>query len=413
MQATTQDPSRTAHPAEDVTRAITAFTEMLARLQESHRRLEERAERVEAELCRANEALGAKVAELDRVKQHLEAVLAAIPSGVVVYDAAGQPVRANGAAAELLGCAPAAVLEGAGLAVLERTPEGGASSEVLCADGRVRVLARRRSPIRLAESGDGGAVEILDDRTELVRAQERLHRLDKTAALGTMAGGIAHEIRNPLHAIQGFAELLVREAAGDGRATRHATRIRAGVAEIEAIVASMLGLAGNADLAVETFPLGPLVDEAVAAARAERTAGERWAVELDVPALQLRADRIKVRQALRNLVANAMDVQPEGGVVRVAARPVADAVEFTVSDDGPGVPAADAHRICDPFFTTRAQGTGLGLALVQRVAELHGGSLDLVEPPRPLGGAAFALRVPGARTPIESRRLDAPRADRN
>ena len=103
-----------------------------------------------------------------------------------------------------------------------------------------------------------GAVEVIEDQSALVRAQERLHRLDKTAALGTMAGGIAHEIRNPLHAIQGFAELLVREADGDSRATRLASRIREGVHEIEGIVAGMLGIAGDGDLHLEEFDFGDL-----------------------------------------------------------------------------------------------------------------------------------------------------------
>ena len=110
---------------------------------------------------------------------------------------------------------------------------------------------------------------------------------------------------------------------------------------------------------------------------------------------------------MRNLVANACDAQPGGGRVLVRAHETAAGVRLTVADDGPGIGAADAHRLCDPFFTTRAEGTGLGLALVQRVAELHGGSLELEPSVEPLQGACFALLVPGAGTADDADRREA------
>lgn len=394
---------------EDVTQAITVFTDVLEQLQDSHRLLEARALHMEAELCRTNGELEAKVEELDRVKRHLEAVLTAIPTGVVVYDAAGRVIRANDAATEILGTDRTDLADAAAMAAVAGDVTDGSPTEVTCGDGAVRVLARRRSTIRLAGDEGSGEVEVIEDQTELVRAQERLHRLDKTAALGTMAGGIAHEIRNPLHAIQGFAELLCREPSIDAgsKAFRHARRIREGVSEIEGIVASMLGIAGQGELALETFELGGMLEDAVDAARRGREDASRWTVELDVEAGRITADRIKLRQAVRNLVANACDAQPGGGRVLVRAHETAAGVRLAVADDGPGIGAADAHRLCDPFFTTRAEGTGLGLALVQRVAELHGGSLELEPSVEPLQGACFALLVPGVGTADDADRREA------
>ena len=102
----------------------------------------------------------------------------------------------------------------------------------------------------------------------------------------------------------------------------------------------------------------------------------------------------QLRQALRNLIANAFDAQPEGGAVHVALAVDDDEVRMTVADSGPGVPAELRTRILEPFFTTRAEGTGLGLALVSTIARLHGGHLDLSQASGSLGGAEFSLRFP-------------------
>ncbi len=380
-----------------VENAISTFTSVLENLQSSHGRLEQRAQRVEAELCRTNEELAARLGELDRVKQHLESVLSSIPAGVIVYDTEGRIVRANNASLSILGVTRTDLIGVDEVPGLAGPEADGTPTEVLCADGVTRVLARRFSPVPL-ESGDlAGAVEVIEDQSELVRAQERLHRLDKTAALGTMAGGIAHEIRNPLHAIQGFAQLLVRETDGDSRATRHAVRIQEGVNEIESIVASMLGIAGEGELRLESFNVRAVVREAVEAVMTDREGSNRWNVELVGPAAKVSADRIKLRQAIRNLVANACDAQPDGGPVRVETLTDNSSVTVFVSDNGHGVAPHDVERICDPFFTTRAEGTGMGLALVQRVAELHGGMLELTSHPTGasgMAGACFSLRVP-------------------
>ena len=385
-----------------VEHAIESFTAVLQDLQESHARLEERAERVEAELCATNEELNRKVGELARVKLHLESVLTSIPTGVVVYDARGRITSANDAALSILGVESDAIIGAKDVEGLAGRGADGVPAEIIRADGVMRVLARRYSPIELDGGASAGGVEVIDDQSALVRAQERLHRLDKTAALGTMAGGVAHEIRNPLHGIQGFAELLIRETDGESRAAHFATRIREGVHEIEAIVSSMLGIAGAGGLNVEQFDVKGVTDEAVAAALREHSDAARWTVDVEGPSTTLRGDRIKIRQALRNLVANACDVQPDGGAVRIDIQTGTKGVTFVVSDAGPGIAPQDLHRLCDPFFTTLAEGTGLGLALVQRVAELHGGSFEpLTAGSRSgspsgslLGGAAFALTIP-------------------
>jgi len=394
--SSTSRPALSLSPEMSVEDAIASFSAVLEDLQVSHARLEERAAHVEAELCAANTELAAKVEELDEVKCHLESVLTSIPAGVVVYDAEGQVQAANRAALEILGTEENEIIGATQWSGLAGREADGEPVEVLCSDGVTRVLAHRFSEVTRGQQVSG-AVEVIEDQSVLVRTQERMHRLDKTAALGTMAGGIAHEIRNPLHAIQGFAELLVRESAGETRATHLATRVREGVFEIEAIVSGMLGITGDGDLHLEECDIADLVNAACGAALRQRSQADRWSIEVSVEADVLIADRIKVRQALRNLIANACDVQPEGGAVSVAVTPTTSGVEFRVDDAGPGLRPQDIHRLCDPFFTTRAEGTGLGLALVQRVAQLHAGAFEPDATPAALGGASFALTIPSQR----------------
>ena len=299
---------------------------------------------MEAELCRTNGELEAKVEELDRVKRHLEAVLTAIPTGVVVYDAAGRVIRANDAATEILGTDRADLADAAAMAAVAGDVTDGSPTEVTCGDGAVRVLAGAARPS--ASRGTRSAARSRSSRTrcELVRAQERLHRLDKTAALGTMAGGIAHEIRNPLHAIQGFAELLCREPAidADSKAFRHARRIR-GVSEIEAIVAGMLGIAGDG----ATRHLESRGRRRCSRTRRRSAPRPRGCLALvrrhrRRSRCRITADRIKLRQAVRNLIVNACDAQPQTAAassVRARDRGGNPGWSF-VSDDGEGIGAA-------------------------------------------------------------------------
>jgi signal transduction histidine kinase len=121
---------------------------------------------------------------------------------------------------------------------------------------------------------------------------------------------------------------------------------------------------------------------------------KKWRVISSASAPPFAADRIKVRQALRNLVANAMQAQPDGGVVDVSIALDGNEVRLRVQDAGPGIPPELRSRVADPFFTTRAEGTGLGLALVNSIAELHGGRLEISNSPSPLGGADIAFRLP-------------------
>jgi len=361
--------------------AMQAFAGISESLVQSYQALAERARLVEEQLGRANAALARKVSELDRVNRRLEAILRALPTGVVVRDAQGRIVRANAAAVALLEAGPLP-LSGAREELVESVDAAGAR----------RTVAARRSALRDEHGAAEGCVEILDDRTELVTMTERVHALDKMAALGTLGGGIAHEIRNPLNAVKGFAELLERALAGaDEKLARWARCIVAGAGEADAIIESLLAFASPERVKQDGIDGAELLRDAARAALGDEPS---HALTLRCDAPPFVADRIKLRQALRNLIANAAQAQPGGGAIEVEVARSGAELSLCVRDGGPGIAPALRAKVLDPFFTTRAEGTGLGLALVATIARLHAGRVDVGSAPPRLGGAEITLRIP-------------------
>lgn len=375
----------------ELERAMHALGRISETLVSSYQALETRAQRVEAELER-------KVAELDALRGHLEAILEALPTGVVVRDALGNVLRVNRAALEILGVDASEVVGTRGGRALESVAADGRSTEIACGDGRTRTIASKSSPIQRGRPDQRGeSVQILDDRTELVALSERLHRQHKLAALGNMAGGIAHELRNPMNAIRGFAALLEPRLPLESKERRWASLIVQGIGEADQILGSMLTLARTESMTRESVDARELVEAAIAAARVEGGGEGKWRIESSIePADFPRfvADRIKLRQALRNLIANAIDAQPRGGALRVLATLARGEISLRVCDAGPGIPRELRSRVLEPFFTTRAEGTGLGLALVHTIAALHGGRVEVSPDPSPLGGADIAVHLP-------------------
>ncbi|MFT4539846.1 MAG: PAS domain S-box-containing protein [Planctomycetota bacterium] len=387
---------------QELEQAMSAFSEISENLLAGYEALTGRAERVEAELCRTNAELASKVAELDAVKRHLEAILESLPTGVVVRDAKGLIVRMNDAALALLGVTADEALGHANIDGLPAEPSTSDADpedtyEFQRPDGEQRILSSRFSKVVARDEGPAGSVEIIDDRTALTQMRERIHQLDKMAAMGTMAAGIAHEIRNPMNGIKGFAHLLLRDAPTDSVQARWSQLICDGVNEADGIITSMLTFAEPERLRPEEIEIGSIVEEALSANRRMlemNTNAERWTLDADYPDLRLIVDSIKIRQAVRNLVANAIDAQPDGGAVRVIVTHDETDVTIHVHDAGPGISPDIANKITEPFFTTRPEGTGLGLALVHTIVRLHGGSIEVSPSPSLFGGAHMFLRIP-------------------
>ncbi len=266
-------------------------------------------------------------------------------------------------------------------------------------DGAVQAFARISQDLlaayeALERRADRVEEELSRANAELAKVTERMHQQQKMAALGTMAGGIAHEIRNPLNAVQGFASLLLRELAPESKLARWADRIQQGANEVDAIIASLLSFARPEKLRLELIQGPALVDEAIALVRDGLTDAARWRFEVSSTPIEFHGDRIQLRAALRNLIANAIDAQPDGGDVRIELAAQGDEIRIDVGDGGPGIARELTRKVVEPFFTTRAEGTGLGLAIVHTIVQLHGGRLEIAPERSPLGGAFVRLILP-------------------
>jgi PAS domain S-box-containing protein len=376
-------------------------------LHDSYVRLLSRVAKMEKELARANAELRKKVGELDLAHSKLDAVLDAVPAGVIVGDEEGRVVRANPAARAILG-APAEEIVGKPLADIKnprgtRLLDGPARErEVEGLDGTPRLLARSRSVVRDASGRELGSVDLLEDRTERRRLEQRLKHHEKLAALGEMSATVAHEVRNPLHSIEGFANLLLRALPDDAAASKprdYAKNIVRGVGELNAIITNLLEFARaerHRPAARDLVAVARRAGEMALAGLAPDDA-KRFSVEVAAPEkLIVAIDEVHIAQAVRNLVSNAIEAMPAGGCVRIAVADEAGGASVRVADEGPGIAPELRHRLFTPFFTTKSRGTGLGLAVVAKAAALHGGRVALVPSDK---GAVFNLWIP--HTPMQ------------
>lgn len=276
-----------------------------------------------------------------------------------------------------------------GLSHAAANPAGGSLSESDLAE----VLgAFNDVTARLQASHEALRSEVARLQAELGRANEQIERSRRLAALGEMAAGIAHEVRNPLGSIRLYAKMLEDDLAGMPDQRALAAKIGGGVRTVDAVVRDVLEFAREQSVGIEPVRIGELIEQVVSevldADRAEHAGGAGVKVQHgDWDGVVLCCDPVLTQRALRNVVANAVQAMREGGgqeqqgdatLTIQAGRQRGEgggAFVLAVGDTGPGVTPEVMERMFNPFFTTRATGTGLGLAIVHRIMEAHGGSV--------------------------------------
>ncbi len=255
---------------------------------------------------------------------------------------------------------------------------------------------------RLQRSHERLKGEVLRLRRELASTNAQLQRSRRLSALGEMAAGIAHEIRNPLSAIQLYAQMArddlgkaAQREAALAEAAGHAEKIVAAVRGLDGIVNDVLSFAREIEPRPVPIDAHEALHRAVDAHRPaiESAAADVRVIEASRP-IELRADADLLHQALLNLVRNAVDAMAEVDrrVLTLSAARDEQGVCLRVADTGPGIEPADIDRIFNPFFTTRDAGTGLGLAIVHRIVDAHNGAI--VADNAAEGGAVFELHLP-------------------
>ena len=375
----------------------------------------------EKELARLHMLAQQRAQESERLT---EEVTRNMPTGLLQVNATGAISSANPAAEQALGIKPlryrsyqevfgsdSPLTRMLTACLREAVTIQRGEIEHLTPDGEVRHLGLTISPIFRAarnymrpagedpsaarEMKVSGALCLMSDLTELTALQKQIRWKENLAALGEMSAGIAHEFKNALATISGYAQ-MIRGEAGPGEIADSAARILDQTRALTHVVTEFLRFAKPLEISYETVPMQAIIERI---GQELEEAFPECKVRFEGTFLELPGDEALLRQALLNLARNGVEA------ARAAGKPplltLSGSTEelagrkwqrISVADNGPGIPQADLPKIFLPFYTTKAEGTGLGLAVVQKVALQHGGSIEARN--RAGGGAEFLLWLP-------------------
>lgn len=317
-----------------------------------------------------------------------------MPDGLLTLSAEGTVMAANPAAQGLMSGVPLigqplpAILSNLGL-----DPERhGEQDWVTCKTGGKDLEVLQVG----LKDGSGQSLILIRDRTELAGLERELHRNEKLAAIGRMAAGVAHEIRNPLSALRGFAQFFSKKLAGRDPEELYARTMVQEADRLNRVITDLLFLARPRRLDFSQVPLADICRE-VHTLLSMDVENRNGRLEMDLTADRMTADHDAVKQALINLLMNSIDALPAtDGLIVISSQPAQDGVWLRVHDNGRGMTPEEREHALEPFYTTRDRGTGLGLAIVHTIMQEHGGSVSLET--NSWGGTTVSLFFPATHT---------------
>lgn len=358
--------------------------------------------------------LGRQMADVREVyttlQENVGYVMGSLEEGLLLFDGQGHCVMGSAAAPRLLGWVGGELM-------------GRSVEDLFGGDGpldqMVRRAVREKHPLTPRElsrqaggrgllvrldlvrdrTGQGGALVTLRDSEPLHRLESELEVARRLSAVGRLTRGVAHEVKNPLNAMAIHLDLL-KEKAGPGQTglQPHIQVMRREIERLDRVVRTFLDFTRPVELHLRTGDLGELTSSVAQLAAADAQAqGIQLSVQAQSPSPRVWMDRDLVEQALLNLVNNglqAMANQSRGGLLKLEVFEDAQQGVIRVTDEGPGVAAEHRERIFDLYFTTRSDGTGIGLALAARIMQLHHGAIELEPRGDGESGASFVLRFP-------------------
>ena len=376
-----------------------SFNIYAQKLEGSYKQLQDRVKKIDREMAYTNECLNKKVQELDNLTRFLNSILGSMHSSVVAVDTDGKIVTFNKVAEETLNVVAMDVL---GKDIRSALGHIGGFVDLLLEsmskrenidnvkrmieidDGKTRRIESSISVLKDESGTITGVVEIFQDLSEICELKGRLNSANDLVSVGTMAASIAHEIRNPLNGIEGFACLLERELEGDS--LRLVKYIIKGTKNINKIVTDLLFLARPIKLNLRKYELSKIIDKALLFAYQElgQKGSRDIQIEKDYDCCDdfVLCDPDRLQQAFLNILLNAIQSMPEGGQIKIFTQKSdtndIPKIQIGFVDTGNGINDSTIERIFEPFFTTKDDGTGLGLAIVRKIIELHEGRINIV-----------------------------------
>ena len=372
------------------------------------------------EILAQQQQLELQLAEIKRLQLYTEKLLTTMSDGLLSVDKGGNIAAINPAACKILGIPQAGVEALSASVLLEHTPgvlsyveellrdpQGGAQQELRISQGSEDQIILANSS--LLTDSEGQPLEVitnLHDITELKRLEGRIRQSERLAALGTLAAGMAHEIRNPLSAIKTFVQLLPRKMGKPDFLEKFHRTVPRELERINRLIEDLLELSRTPRYHLSPLTLQPLLRDLLEFFEPELESNKIHCVTSlasDLP--HILADADQLIKAFQNLFRNAIQAMPNGGQLTVEGhceaggsldRPLSANqdgwVSLTFADTGVGIPVETTKSIFNPFFTTKDRGTGLGLAITHKVITEHGGQIEVYS--RVGEGSSFIIHLP-------------------
>lgn len=399
--------------------AFQAFNQATGQLQAAYDNLQQRVQHLDLELAKKNEALERNLREKEEVKNYLHNILESLTNGVIVVDRENRITTFNKTAAAITDLDAESCLG----KKLEEVFPYDLFANLVCrlsqsrehpvsVDREIPGNGHGKIPVRVSASpvldhhhSRIGTVLIVQDMTRLKRLEDEVQRNQRLRAMGEMAAGIAHEIRNPLGSIELFAGLLKKDLQEDAEKLNLVEHIRAGVKNTDRIISTLLLFAKSPRPCRQRCSLRPILSHLL-------DGSPDFTLPPDIEVirdfgegdLQVSGDGELLMRVFLNLIGNAIQAMPDGGKLTLRAEndPAPDPnrstgdqrrfISVTVTDTGSGIPEEDLGKIFNPFFSKKNQGTGLGLSISHNIIKAHQGTID-VESVEGMG-TSFIVKIP-------------------
>ncbi|MGI6435507.1 MAG: two-component system sensor histidine kinase NtrB [Syntrophomonadaceae bacterium] len=346
-----------------------------------------------------------KIADVDQV------ILESIATGVIITDNDARVVLINKAAEDILDLSKQEALGNSYFEVLAEQsrelliktfnyvvksgrPFIGNDVEITTRKGANIIVKPFISPIRDREGVIWGMVLIFDDVTEKRQMEEHVLRSEKLAALGQLAIGVAHEIRNPLGSIKGFALIIQRDLPPDHPLQKFIDIIIKESERLGKVTQELLDFARPSKTQLSYLNVNWFIEKVLFLIEMENTNKKiTYIRNFNETIKDIYASEEQLQQVIINLLQNSIQaIGNNAGTINIATRQVPSWVEISISDSGEGIPPQILSKIFNPFFTTREKGTGMGLAIVHQIMDRHGGHIQVSSHPQK--GSTFVLRFP-------------------
>lgn len=367
--------------------AFALFNRMSKQLEVSYQVLENRVADLSEELAAARSERLKQLAEKERLANRLQRLLEVLPGGVVVMDGEGVVSDCNPAAAGLLG-EPLLGVRWHDIITRSFAPSTDSGSEVTLNNGRrVSISVRSLDP-------EPGQIVLLMDVTEQHALGEMLNRHRRLSAMGEMVASLAHQVRTPLASALLYASQLSSPALDGAARERFTDRVVGRLRHLERMVNDMLQFARGGSFEKEDFAVQDLLDDLVKTLEPQLDAAAgQLEVHNRAPGACMRGNREALQSAILNLATNALQACKQQPMLRLEIRRDGPAVvELVLRDNGPGIPEEVREKVFTPFFTTRPDGTGLGLPVVRAIVLAHEGELWMRSEQD--SGTTFGIRIP-------------------